>query len=198
MTHPIDITNKAKAPRKARPAALSARAGIALALFVALAGASLLPVLLQDASGWSAAAGLLLAAAAAAVASMVADAAMVALARRRRGGDAAPGCRRVRRARRHPAGAGAARGGGARPRLRCDGGGCRPPQGGPCRRGPARAGRQSRQVAVPGQYEPRAAHAAQRHHRLRRADAAPGLRAARQRQVPVVHRRHPALRASTC
>ncbi len=66
MTYPIDITTWTSAPR-------AAQARLALALFVAFAGAAVLPVLLQGAaSGWSAAAGILLAVAAAAVASAVA------------------------------------------------------------------------------------------------------------------------------
>jgi signal transduction histidine kinase len=72
MTHPTDITTWANAPRATRPAALSARAGIVLGLFVVLAAAALPPVLLQEASAWSAAAGILLAVAVGAVASMIA------------------------------------------------------------------------------------------------------------------------------
>ena len=65
--------------------------------------------------------------------------------------------------------------------------------------------RQPGQIRVPRQHEPRAAHAAQRDHRLRRADGERGLRHARlaalrrllprhplQRRLPALgHRRHP-------
>src|SRR5687767_2476342 len=69
MTHPIDIRIGAGVPREA----LSARAGVALALFGALAGAALLATLQQGAaSGWPAAAGLLLAASSVAIAGAVA------------------------------------------------------------------------------------------------------------------------------
>ena len=48
----------------------------------------------------------------------------------------------------------------------------------------ARRGRQPRQVRIPGQHVARAAHAAQRHHRLLRADGIGPVRAARLGALP--------------
>ena len=54
-----------------------------------------------------------------------------------------------------------------------------------------RRGSQPGQVEIPRQYEPRAAHAAQRHHRLLRDHGQRHVRRARLRQVPGILPRHP-------
>jgi two-component system, cell cycle sensor histidine kinase PleC len=59
-------------------------------------------------------------------------------------------------------------------------------------------GRQPLEVRVPGQHEPRAEDAAQRHHRLLRGDGAGVLRAARDAEVHRLCPRHPQERHSTC
>ena len=56
---------------------------------------------------------------------------------------------------------------------------------------PARRRRQSRQVALPGDDEPRAAHAAQRDPRLFRGDEGGAVRPARRARVQGLLQRHP-------
>ena len=51
---------------------------------------------------------------------------------------------------------------------------------------------------IPRQYEPRAAHAAQRHHRLLRDHGIRHVRRARRRQISRILPRHPPQRADTC
>ena len=58
---------------------------------------------------------------------------------------------------------------------------------------PADRSRQPAQVGVPRQHVPRAAHAAQRHHRLLRSPAGKTVRRV-ERETGRVHRRHPHLR----
>ena len=60
------------------------------------------------------------------------------------------------------------------------------------------AGRQPRQEPLPVDDEPRAAHAAQRHHRLLRRAAAGAVRAARPAGLQGLCRQHPSLAAGTC
>ena len=61
-----------------------------------------------------------------------------------------------------------------------------------------RRGGQPGQVQVPRQHEPRAAHAAQRHHRLLRDHGIGNVRRARRRQVSRILPRHPRQRRNTC
>ena len=61
-----------------------------------------------------------------------------------------------------------------------------------------RRGGQPGQVEVPRQHEPRAAHAAQRHHRLLRDHGIGDVRPARRRQISRILPRHPATAASIC
>ena len=58
-----------------------------------------------------------------------------------------------------------------------------------------RRGGQPGQVEIPRQYEPRAAHAAQRHHRLFRDHGVRHVRPARRRQIQRILQRHPQQRA---
>ena len=58
-----------------------------------------------------------------------------------------------------------------------------------------RRGSQPGQVEIPRQYEPRAAHAAQRHHRLFRDHGVGHVRPARRRQISRILQRHPRQRA---
>ena len=100
-------------------------------------------------------------------------------------------------------------------RARTDDDGARPAEGAPARRpAGAAAGRPRRQirpredprrggqpgeVRIPRQYEPRAAHAAQRHHRLlARSWKAANVRPARLRQISRILRATSTAAASTC
>ena len=58
----------------------------------------------------------------------------------------------------------------------------------------ARRGGEPRQVRIPGDDEPRAPHAAQRHHRLFRCAASRDVRAARARALSAIRRRHSCVR----
>ena len=66
------------------------------------------------------------------------------------------------------------------------------------RRKDPRRGSQPGQVEVPRQYEPRAAHAAQRHHRLFRDHGVRHVRPARRREIPRILQRHPQQRRNIC
>ena len=59
------------------------------------------------------------------------------------------------------------------------------------RRKDPRRGGQPGQVEIPRQYEPRAAHAAQRHHRLFRDHGVGHVRPARRREIQRILQRHP-------
>ena len=66
------------------------------------------------------------------------------------------------------------------------------------RRKDPRRGSQPGQVEIPRQYEPRAAHAAQRHHRLFRDHGVGHVRPARRREIQRILQRHPRQRRNIC
>ena len=66
------------------------------------------------------------------------------------------------------------------------------------RRKDPRRGSQPGQVEIPRQYEPRAAHAAQRHHRLFRDHGVGHVRPARRREIQRILQRHPRAAGNIC